>query len=101
MNKSLKKQIKLQIIKKENKAFDCFATIKKDAYCMPSKFYATTVYYPATKEETQTFLTTIDASAYVGTEKKKDIYKTDEFDTARAALKWIKEVYAEFLKIVL
>ena len=101
MNKSLKKQIKLQIIKKENKAFDCFATIKKDAYCMPSKFYAITVYYPATKEETQTFLTTIDASAYVGTEKKKDIYKTDEFDTARAALKWIKEVYAEFLKIVL
>ena len=37
-----KKKLKLQIIKKENKAFDCFATIKKDAYCMPSKFYANT-----------------------------------------------------------
>ena len=96
-----KKQRKLQIIEKENRAFDCFATIKKDAYCMPSKFYATTVYYPATAEETQTYLTTIDASAYVGTEKAKDFYKTDEFDTARQALKWIRNVYAEFLKIVL
>lgn len=95
-----KKQRKLQIIQKENKAFDCFATLKPDAYCMPSKFYATTVFYPATKEETQTFLTTIDASAYAGTEKIKDIYLTDEFDTAREALKWIKETYAEFLKIV-
>ena len=99
--KALRQQIKLQIIKKEGKAFDCFATIKKDAYTMPSKFYASTVYYPATKEETQTYLTTIDAAAYVGTEKKEDIYKTDEFDTARAALKWIKQVYADFLKIVL
>ena len=95
-----RKQRKLQIIKKENRAFDCFATIKKDAYCMPSKFYATTVFYPKTQDETQTFLTTIDAEAYVGTEKAKDFYLTDEFDTARDALKWIKEVYAEFLKIV-
>ncbi len=101
MNKALKKQIKLQIIQKEGKAFDCFATIKKDAYSMPSKFYASTVYYPATAEESQTFLTTIDAQPYVGTEKKEDIYKTDEFDTARAAMKWIKKVYADFLKIVL
>ena len=67
---------------------------------MPSKFYATTVYYPATKEETQTFLTTIDAAAYKGTEKVKDVYLTDEFDTARDALKWIKQTFAEFLKIV-
>ncbi|MCI8459378.1 MAG: hypothetical protein HFE46_06925 [Clostridia bacterium] len=95
-----RKQRKLQIIKKENRAFDCFATIKPDAYCMPSKFYATTVYYPATKEETQTFLTTIDAAAYKGTEKVKDVYLTDEFDTARDALKWIKQTFAEFLKIV-
>ena len=50
-----RKKLKLQIIKKEDRAFDCFATIKKDAYCMPSKFYATTVYYPATPDETQTF----------------------------------------------
>lgn len=96
-----RKQLKLQIIQKDNKAFDCFATIKKDAYCMPSKFYAITVFYPATKDETQTFLTTIDATAYVGTEKVKDIYLTDEFDTAREALKWIKKTYADFLKIVL
>lgn len=96
-----RKQLKLQIIQKEGKAFDCFATIKKDAYTMPSKFYASTVYYPATKDETQTYLTTIDAAAYVGTEKKEDIYKTDEFDTAHAAMKWIKQVYADFLKIVL
>lgn len=96
-----REQRKLQIIEKENKAFDCFATIKTDAYSMPSKFYATTVYYPATKEETQTFLTTIDASAYRDTEKIKDIYLTDEFDTAREALKWIKQTFAEFLKILL
>ena len=96
-----KKKLKLQIIKKENKAFDCFATIKKDAYCMPSNFYATTVFYPKTKQETQTFLTTIDAEAYVGTEKAKEFYLTDEFDTARDALKWIKQVYKEFLEIVL
>ncbi len=96
-----RKKLKLQIIKKEDRAFDCFATIKKDAYCMPSKFYATTVYYPATPDETQTFLTTIDAEAYDGTEKKQDIYLTDEFDTAREALKWIKGIYADFLKIVL
>ncbi len=95
-----RKQRKLQIIQKENKAFDCFATVKKDAYCMPSKYYATTVYYPATPDETQTFLTTIDASAYKGVEKIKDFYLTDEFDTAREALKWIKEVFAEFLKIL-
>lgn len=91
----------MQIIKKDNRAFDCFATIKKDAYCMPSKFYATTVFYPKSKEESQTFLTTIDAEAYVGTEKAKDFYLTDEFDNARGALKWIKQIYAEFLKIVL
>lgn len=99
-NKIPRKQRKLQIIAKENKAFDCFATLKPDAYCMPSKFYATTVYYPATAEETQTFLTTIDATAYRGTEVAKEIYMTDEFDTARDAMKWIKKTFAEFLKLV-
>ena len=95
-----RKQRKLQVIQKENKAFDCFCTLKPNAYCMPSKYYATTVYYPATKEETQTYLTTIDATAYHGTEIAKEIYLTDEFDTAREAMKWIKQTFAEFLKIV-
>ncbi|MDE6398371.1 MAG: hypothetical protein K2L51_03525 [Clostridiales bacterium] len=99
-NKVPRKQRKLQVIKKENRAFDCFATVKPNAFCMPSKFYATTVYYPATEDETQTFLTTIDATAYNGAEKAKDIYLTDEFDTARDALKWIRQTFAEFLKIV-
>ena len=95
-----KKQLKLEIIDKGSSNFDCFATIKKDAFCMPSKFYATTVFYPATASETQTFLTRIEAEAYNGTEKVKDFYMTDEFDTAKAALKWIKKVYKEFLQIV-
>lgn len=95
-----KKDLELQIIEKGDKAFDCFNTLKQDAYSMPSKFYATTVFYPATEDETQTFLTTIDATAYLGKEKIGTVYKTDEFDTRRAAMKWINQKYDEFLKIL-
>lgn len=100
MAKPDKKQLKLILEKKDNQAFDYVATVKIDAYSMPSKFYATTVFYPATKDETQTFLTTIDATAYFGKEKIGEMYKTDEFDTARAAKKWIKEMFKEFIKIL-
>lgn len=95
-----KKQLKLQTIDKGNRNEDFFNTLKKDAYSMPSKFYATMVYYPATERETQTFLVTVEATAYLGTEKIGELFKTDEFDTAREGRKWVKQMYKEFLRII-
>lgn len=96
-----KKKLLLQLIKQEGKNFDYFNTIKRDAYSMPSKFYATTVFYPKSEAETQTFFTTVDAKAYVGKELVGEIFKSDEFDTRKEAEKWIKKMYEEFLAIVL
>ncbi len=100
MIKLKKKQLKLEYVYKQDKAFDCIANIKVDAYSLPSKFYAITVFYPKTPEESQTFLTKIEADAYHGKNCVGSINKTDEFDTARAAKKWIKQEFAEFIKIL-
>lgn len=96
----MKRKYKLEIIKREDKAFDCLCTVKKDAYSMPSKFFASTVYYPATDDDTQTYYTQIQAEMYLKSEKIGTLKKSDEFDTARDAMKWIKEVFEEFLEIV-
>lgn len=92
----------LKYEKKEGKAFDYYCnTIKHDAYSMPSKFIASTVYYPATKHDTQTFYTQIVADLYSGTELLDTLKMSDEFDTHRDAEKWIFQVFREmFLDIL-
>lgn len=94
-----KKKYKLTLVEKEDKAFDYVCTVKRDAYSMPSKFYAATVYYPETEEDTQTYYTQIQADMYFQKEKIGTIKKSDEFDTAKDAKKWIFEIFEEFLRV--
>lgn len=95
----VKRKYKLEHIKKEGKAFDSLCVVKPDAYSMPSRFYACTVFYPATADDTQTYYTQIQADIYCASEKVGTITKSDEFDTAREAKKWIEQVFEEFLKL--
>lgn len=97
-----KKKILLKCEEKHDKCFDYYCnTIKKDAYSMPSKFIASTLYYPATKSETQTYYTQIAADLYGGTELVDTLQLSDEFDTRRAAEKWIFQIFKEmFLDIL-
>ncbi len=92
----------LKCEEKEDKAFDYYCnTIKRDAYSMPSKFIASTVYYPANKFDTQTFYTQIVADLYSGTELLDTLKMSDEFDTRKDAEKWIFSVFREmFLDIL-
>ncbi|MDE7463392.1 MAG: hypothetical protein K2M48_00040 [Clostridiales bacterium] len=97
-----KAKIVLKCEEKQDKGFDYYCnTIKKDAYSMPSKFVAGTVYYPATKLDTQTYYTQIVADLYRGTDLLDTLKLSDEFDTRRAAEKWIFQVFREmFLDIL-
>ncbi len=97
-----KQKVVLKCEEKEDKAFDYYCnTIKRDAYSMPSKFIASTLYYPATKTDTQTFYTQIVGDLYSGTELIGTIKESDEFDTRREAEKWIFKLFREmFLDIL-
>lgn len=97
-----KKKIVLKCEEKEDKAFDYYCNaIKRDAYSMPSKFIASTVYYPANKFDTQTFYTQIVADLYSGTQLLDTLKMSDEFDTRKDAEKWIFQVFREmFLDIL-
>lgn len=95
----MKKKYKLEHIKKEGKAFDSLCIVKPDAYSMPSRFYACTLFYPETQEDTQTYYTQIQADIFCRAEKVGTIKKSDEFDTAHEAKAWIEEVFEEFLKL--
>lgn len=97
-----KQRCVLKCEEKDDKAFDWYCnTIKRDAYSMPSKFIASTLYYPATKTETQTFYTQIVADLYSGRDLIDTLKMSDEFDTRRAAEKWIFETFQEmFLDIL-
>lgn len=97
-----KQKIVLKCEEKDDKAFDYYCnTIKRDAYSMPSKFIASTVYYPATKKESQTFYTQIVADLYSGRDLLDSLKLSDEFDTRRDAEKWIFSVFREmFLEIL-
>ncbi len=97
-----KGKVVLSLEEKENKGFDYYCnTIKRDAYSMPSKFVAGTVYYPETKDDTQTYYTQIVADLYSGKELLDSIKLSDEFDTRKDAEKWIFQVFKEmFLDIL-
>ncbi len=92
----------LKCEEKHDKCFDYYCnTIKRDAYSMPSKFIASTLYYPATKLDTQTYYTQIVADLYNGTELLDTLKLSDEFDTRKDAEKWIFQVFREmFLDIL-
>ncbi len=92
----------LKCEEKPDKGFDYYCnTIKRDAYSMPSKFVAGTVYYPATKFDTQTYYTQIVADLYNGKDLLDTLKLSDEFDTRKAAEKWIFTVFKEmFLDIL-
>ncbi len=92
----------LRCEEKEDNGFDYYCnTIKKDAYSMPSKFIASTVYYPETKFDTQTYYTQIVADLYSGKELLDTLKLSDEFDTRKDAEKWIFQVFREmFLDIL-
>lgn len=95
----IKRKYKLETIKKDGKAFDNLCVVKPDAYSMPSRFYATTVYYPETEQDTQTYYTQIQADVFCGSERVGTIKKSDEFDTPKDAKKWIEEIFEEFLAL--
>lgn len=92
----------LKCEEKHDKCFDYFCnTIKKDAYSMPSKFIASTLYYPETKSDTQTYYTQIVADLYSGKDLLDTLKLSDEFDTRHDAEKWIFQVFREmFLDIL-
>lgn len=94
------KRLKLNLTLGDDKSFDMENTIKKDAFSMPSRFLASTVFYSKTKEESQTYATTIIATAFLGKEKIGEINMADEFDSSRDAKKWIEKVYKDFLDII-
>lgn len=96
------KKITLKYAPKADKAFDYYCNaIKKDAYSMPSKFFSQTLYYPATKDETQTYYSAIQADLYVGKELLDTLKMSDEFDSAKEAAAWIYKVFQEmFLDIL-
>ncbi len=97
-----KKKCILKVEEKEDKAFDYYCnTVKKDAYSMPSKFIASTVYYPENKFDTQTYYTQIVADLYSGRDLLDTLKMSDEFDTRKDAEKWIFSVFREmFLDIL-
>lgn len=91
----------LKCEEKQDKCFDYYCTVKRDAYSMPSKFIASTLYYPATKADTQTYYTQIVADLYSGTSLLDTLKMSDEFDTRKDAEKWIFQVFKEmFLDIL-
>ncbi len=97
-----KQKVVLKCEEKHDKCFDYYCnTIKKDAYSMPSKFVAGTLYYPETKFDTQTYYTQIVADLYNGRELLDTLKMSDEFDTRKDAEKWIFTVFREmFLDIL-
>lgn len=97
-----KRKVTLKCEEKHDKCFDYFCnTVRKDTYSMPSKFVAVTLYYPATKNDTQTYYTQIIADLYSGKELLDALKLSDEFDTRKAAEKWIFSVFREmFLDIL-
>lgn len=100
--KFAKQKIILKCEEKGDNAFDYYCnTIKRDAYSMPSKFIASTVYYPANKFDTQTFYTQIVADLYSGRDLIDTLKLSDEFDTRKEAEKWIFSTFQEmFLDIL-
>lgn len=100
--KFAKQKIVLKCEEKDDKAFDYYCnTIKRDAYSMPSKFIASTVYYPANKFDTQTFYTQIVADLYSGRDLIDSLQLSDEFDTRKDAEKWIFSTFQDmFLDIL-
>lgn len=95
----------LRYEQKQDKGFDYYCnTVKRDAYSMPSKFIASTVYYPATPDDSETYYTQIVADLYSGKEKLDSLKLSDEFDSAREAKKWIfttfKEMFLDILEQV-
>lgn len=97
-----KGKVVLKCEEKHDKCFDYYCnTIKKDAYSMPSKFVAGTLFYPETETDTQTYYTQIVADLYDGKELLDTLKMSDEFDTRKDAEKWIFSVFREmFLDIL-
>lgn len=92
-------------LKCEEKGDNCFDyycnAIKRDAYSMPSKFIASTLFYPKTKTEKQVYHVQLVADLYSGKDLLDSLQMSNEFKSRKAAEKWIFSVFREmFLDIL-
>lgn len=94
-------KIALKCEEKQDNCFDYYCTVKPDAYSMPSKFIAGTLYYPATANDTQTYYTQIEADMFSGTALLDTLRLSDEFDTRKDAEKWIFDVFKNMFLAIL